>query len=207
MLNQIFDGAMAQKRSETIAYEPPLTLAQIATDRLYSEAIDLGYAACRPLTSAMERLIGQILSCPYQGSTRRTYLEHKALALVSLYLEAMIQPPLSETDLNCIYQAASVLREQIVSPPTVEMLARWVGTNRFKLNQGFHRVYGTTPFGYLRDCRLAQAEQLLMTSELSIEKVATAVGYSSRSHFATAFRQQMGLNPKAFQMQAWQWAS
>ena len=75
------------------------------------------------------------------------------------------------------------------------------------LNQGFHEVYGTTPFGYLRDCRLLHARRLLMTSGLSISQVATAVGYTCRSKFATAFRQQMGLNPKAFQMQAWRLVS
>ncbi|MEL6332487.1 MAG: helix-turn-helix transcriptional regulator, partial [Cyanobacteria bacterium J06626_26] len=85
--------------------------------------------------------------------------------------------------------------------------ARKVGTNRLKLNQGFHQVYGTTPFRYLRACRLTQARRLLTTSDLPVESVAAAVGYSSRNHFAKAFRQQVGLNPKTFQMQAWQCAS
>ena len=79
-----------------------------------------------------------------------------------------------------------------------------MGTNRLKLNQGFHTLYGTTPFGYLRSHRLSQAKRLLMTSELSIDQIAEAVGYSSRSRFATAFRQRMGLNPKTFQRHVWQ---
>lgn len=199
MLNQILQGAIAPASH--------LTFEHILTDNLYSETIAFKYANRNPITSAMGQVIGQILSCPYQGATRCTYLEHKALKLVALRLEAMVQPRLNEANLNCIYQAASVLRTQIVHPPTVEALARQVGANRLKLNQGFHQVYGTTPFGYLRDCRLWQARQLLMTSGLSIGKVAAAVGYTSCSRFATAFRQQMGINPKAFQMQAWQLAS
>ncbi|MEO0827336.1 MAG: helix-turn-helix transcriptional regulator, partial [Cyanobacteria bacterium J06642_9] len=78
---------------------------------------------------------------------------------------------------------------------------------RRKLNEGFHQVYGTTPFGYLRNCRLNQAKWLLMTSECPVEEIASVVGYTSRSRFATAFRQQLGINPKAFQIQAWQCAS
>ena len=131
----------------------------------------------------------------------------KALELVRLRLEENVRPRLNEADLDCIYQAGTLLRNQIAHPPSVEVLARQVGTNRLKLNQGFHQVYGTTPFGYLRGCRLMQARRLLMTSELSVVGVAAAVGYSSRSRFATAFRKQFGINPKAFQMQAWRCAS
>lgn len=193
-LNQILQGAIAPASH--------LTFEHILTDPLYSEAIAFKYATRNPISSAMEQVIGQILSCPYQGATRRTYLERKALKLVALRLEAMIQPRLNEATLNCIYRATSILRNQIANPPTVEALAQQVGTNRLKLTQGFHQVYGTTPFGYLRDCRLWQARRLLMTSNLSIGKVSVAVGYTSCSRFATAFRQQTGINPKAFQMRA-----
>ncbi|MEM9007524.1 MAG: helix-turn-helix transcriptional regulator [Cyanobacteria bacterium P01_F01_bin.86] len=171
------------------------------------EVIALNYAIRCPITVPMEQVIGQMLSCPYRGSLRRAYLERQALKLITLRFESMIQPQLNEVDLDCIYQASAILRDQFVRPPSVEVLARKVGTNRLKLNQGFHQVYGTTPYGYLRDCRLTEARRLLMSSELPIVKVAAAVGYNNRSHFAIAFRQQFGLNPKSFQMQAWQLAS
>ncbi|MEM9093126.1 MAG: AraC family transcriptional regulator [Cyanobacteria bacterium P01_F01_bin.53] len=198
MLNRIFDCA--------IAADPHCTPEQVSTAALYAEAIALKYAVRSPMTSAMQQLIGQILSCPYQGSTRRTYLECKALELVGLYLKGMIRPRLKEVDFNCIDQAAAILRKQVANPPTVEALARLVGTNRLYLNRGFHQVYGVTPFGYSRDCRLWQARRLLLTSDLSIGKVAVAVGYTCPSHFTKAFHRGMGLNPKAFQMAAWQGA-
>lgn len=190
------------------AIEPiGLAFEHIVADALYSEAIALNYATRQRITPEMERVIGQILSCPYQGETRRRYLENRALTLVELRLEAMVQPTLDEADLHCIDRAASLLRNQIVNPPSIETLARQVGTNRLKLNQGFHQVYDTTPFAYLRECRLWQARRLLITSDLPIERVAASVGYTSRSRFATAFRQKFGINPKVFQMQAWKCAS
>ena len=196
MLNQIFDCAKG--------LESHFALEQIVTETLCAEVIELDYAARGPITPAMEQAIGQILSCPYQGATRRTYLERKALQLVCLHLEAMLQPRISDADLSSIYQAGAILKKQIVNPPTVEALARMVCTNRKKLYQGFREVYGTTPLGYSRNCRLAQARRLLMTSALSVEEVAATVGYTNRSKFAAVFRQLIGINPKAFQMQAWQ---
>ena len=199
MLNRIFD--------RSVASDPHFSFEQVATNALYTEALDLGYATGSVITPTIEQVIGQILSCPYQGVTRRTYLEHKALKLVSLHLETMVQPRIKDADRQYVHQAAAILREQIANPPTVEVLARQVGTNRLYLNQGFQQVYGTTPFSYSRNCRLVQAWRLMMTSDLSIGQVASAVGYINCSHFASAFRQYMGLNPKVFQMQAWQCAS
>lgn len=193
MLNQIFDRAKAPG--------PPLALEQILIDALYTEALAFNDASRRPITPDMEQVIGQILSCPYQGVTRRTYLKRQALALVGLYLEAIAQRRRHEANLDYVYQAGAILRTQMANPPAVEALARQVGTNRRKLTEGFHQLYGTTPFRYLRDCRLAQAKRLLMLSDLSVGEVAAAVGYTSGNRFGKAFCQKIGLNPKAFQMQ------
>ena len=184
-----------------------LTLEQILTDALYDEVLAFQDASRSAITPAMAQVIGQIFSCPYQGATRRTYLKHQALLLVRLYLEAIVHRRRHESDLDYVYQAGAILRNQILNPPTIEALARQVGTNRLTLTQGFHTLYETTPFGYLRNCRLLQAKRLLMAADLSVTEVAAAVGYTSRNRFATAFRQKIGLNPKAFQMRVWQQAS
>lgn len=199
MLSRVMQGEIAA-RSHT-------TLDQVVPDTLYKEAIALKYATRTPIKPATNQVIGQVLGCPYGGKTRRAYLERQALKLVSLHLAAMEQPHPSETELNSVEQAASILRNQLSHPPSIEALARQVCTNRLKLNQGFRAVYGTTPYGYLRDCRLFQAQRLLATSDMAIADIATSVGYTNRSHFALAFRQWTGLNPKTFQLQAWHWVS
>ncbi|MBE7385516.1 MAG: helix-turn-helix transcriptional regulator [Leptolyngbya sp. SIO1E4] len=162
------------------------------------------------MTPEMHQVVSQILSCPYSGRIRRTYLARKALELVALKLKALDQRrslsyPLNSGDLDGIYQAAKILACHFNNPPSVEALARQVGLNRLKLNQGFHHVYGTTPFRYLRNCRLELAKHLLTTSDLAVEAVAHKVGYTSRSNFAIAFRQQFGLNPKTFQLYNRNW--
>ncbi|MEL7243908.1 MAG: AraC family transcriptional regulator [Cyanobacteria bacterium J06573_2] len=183
---------------------------QILPSSFYTKFAVLHGATRSPITPAMSKAIEQILSCPYGGLNRRRYLERKALELVALRLDSLLIPQLQQfksDDLIAIHQAEEVLRTHLQNPPSIELLTRWVGLNRLKLNQGFHQVYYNTPFGYLRNCRLAKARWLLMTSELSVEQVAANVGYTSRSRFATAFRRQFGLNPKTFQIQAWNRAS
>lgn len=173
------------------------TLEQILSSTIYSEIQDINYERRHLFSATMKETIGKILSCPYQNATRRAYLKQKSLNLVTLYFEeAMTRSHLDKSDFDCIQEAGKILKSQSLNPPTTETLAKQAGTNRFKLNQGFHQIYSTTPFGYLRNYRLGQAKSLLMSSDLSVEEVAATVGYKSRSNFATAFRQRFGVNPK-----------
>ena len=51
---------------------------------------------------------------------------------------------------------------------------------------------------YLRDVRLRRAAQLLCRDDLSVDEVASKVGFSSRSHFSHTFRDHFGASPLAF---------
>ncbi|MGD1908241.1 MAG: helix-turn-helix transcriptional regulator [Leptolyngbyaceae cyanobacterium] len=189
------------------AHGSKAALHQPTPAALFGKAVDLSHAMQQMITPTMQQAIAQILSCPYQGGTRRHYLKRKTLRLLSLYLEAMCQSPLPKADLDCIYEAAAILRAHMTTPPGVEQLARQVYTNRFKLYQGFHAVYGTTPLGYLHNYRATWAYQLFHTLDWSVGQVAAAVGYSNRSRFANAFQRLYGLKPKTFQLQLQRWAS
>ncbi|MEM6403881.1 MAG: AraC family transcriptional regulator [Cyanobacteria bacterium P01_D01_bin.116] len=186
-----------------------LYFEQIIPAPLYTQLARLESAIRNPITPTAGEVIEEILSCPYGGSTRRRYLERKALQLVTLHLNSLLTPQhnlqgfslLQSEDAIAIHQAEEILRTNLQNPPSIELLARLVLLNRFKINQGFLQLYNSTPFRYLRKCRMLKAKHLLMTSELSIEQIASTVGYTSRSRFATAFRQEFGLNPKIFQVQ------
>ncbi|MDM9383749.1 AraC family transcriptional regulator [Chlorogloeopsis sp. ULAP01] len=159
-------------------------------------------------TPSMQVALQQILHCPYQGVFKRMYLEGKVLELLALQLMQLVDTDVPRShsslrghDIDCIHHAKEILIQNLDNPPSLLDLARQVGLNDRKLKQGFHQVFKTTPFAYLRQYRLEQARQLLMDSEISIEQVVKAVGYSDRSRFAVAFRKQFGINPKSYQMQ------
>jgi AraC-like DNA-binding protein len=161
------------------------------------------------MSLSMQVALQQILQCPYQGMFKRMYLESKVLELMALqFMQVVKQNEISHSysslrasDLDCIHHAKAILIQNLENPPSLLDLARQVGINDRKLKQGFHQVFNTTPFAYLRDYRLERARQLLTDSELPIEQVAKAVGYADRSRFATAFRKKFGVNPKTYQLQ------
>jgi AraC family transcriptional regulator, transcriptional activator of the genes for pyochelin and ferripyochelin receptors len=161
------------------------------------------------MSPSMKRGIQHILNCPYRGLTKQVYLESKALELFSIQLtqwheapqSSISTPVLRSADVERLYQAKALLSQTPDQPPSISELAQQVGLNRRKLHEGFLQLFGTTPFGALRNDRLVQAKTLLMNSELSIEAVAKQVGYRDRSSFAAAFRKQFGVNPKTYQLQ------
>jgi AraC-like DNA-binding protein len=161
------------------------------------------------VTPVMRLALQQILHCPYQGVTRQIYLESKVLELLALMVEQEIEfqrgktptASLNKDDLERIYQAQKILLQQLDHPPSLIDLARQVGLNDYALKRGFQQVFGKTVFGYLHDYRLEQAQQLLATSEMKVTEVADAIGFESRSYFASTFRKKFGVSPKAYQMQ------
>jgi AraC family transcriptional regulator, transcriptional activator of the genes for pyochelin and ferripyochelin receptors len=160
------------------------------------------------MPKAIQTIVQQILHCPYSGVVKQVYLESKALELFAMQLshyqdarQSERSSTLRSTDIQRLYQARELLQRQFDTPPSIAALAQQVGLNRRKLNEGFQQLFGTTPFGCLRDYRLEQARTLLLDSEESVELIMKQVGYRDRSHFATAFRKKFGVNPKTYQLQ------
>ncbi|MEX0267525.1 helix-turn-helix transcriptional regulator [Leptolyngbyaceae cyanobacterium UHCC 1019] len=159
-------------------------------------------------TPVMRSTLGQILDCPFQGATRRVYLEAKAVELIALRLamlgEALEPKPtqrLKSNEIDRIHWARDILIEHLNDPPSLLKLARQVGLNDYKLKAGFREVFGTTVLGYLQVERMELARSLLVESAMRVKDVAEAVGYCKASQFSELFKRQFGVNPKAYQQQ------
>jgi len=54
---------------------------------------------------------------------------------------------------------------------------------------------------YLRDIRLRRAAELLRQGGMSIDSIASKVGFASRSYFSRAFHEQFGCSPTDYRGQ------
>ena len=166
------------------------------------------YHQSSTMTPVMNATIQQLLNCPYQGFTQQLYMESKAIELISLYFEQLLSDTsllnahsdLLSDERDRIIYARDILLAQVANPPTLLELSRQVGLNDRKLKQGFRQVFGTTAFGYLRNYRMQQAQQLLLRPNSTIAGVAQAVGYSNPEAFSVAFRRTFAISPKAYQL-------
>ena len=78
---------------------------------------------------------------------------------------------------------------------TIPALSRRACLSATTFKEAFRQLYGLPVHTWLRQRRMERAAELLNTSVLNLEGVAKAVGYSSVSQFAVAFRQQYGVTP------------
>jgi AraC family transcriptional regulator len=63
---------------------------------------------------------------------------------------------------------------------------------------GFRHGFGTTPAQYLIRERLRAAQRLLRDSRRDLTDIALSCGFSSHSHFTTAFTKQIGCSPSQY---------
>jgi AraC family transcriptional activator of pyochelin receptor len=161
-----------------------------------------------PITAGMKVALHQILMCPFLGKTRCLFLESKVLELIShvrFCADRAIGSPsysavvnLTADDHEKMWQAKSILDENLENPPSIRKLAKRVGVNEFKLKNGFRQVHGITPYRYLAEQRLEMARRLLRERQTNVTEAAFAAGYSSLSHFAKIFRAKFGVNPREY---------
>jgi AraC family transcriptional regulator, transcriptional activator of the genes for pyochelin and ferripyochelin receptors len=147
-------------------------------------------------------ILHQIITCPYRGALKRMYLEAKALELIIPNI-APLNGPVSKSDAafhkndtDCIREAELLLKDNLNDPPSLPELARRVGVNRTKLNQGFRKIFGTSVFDHLRILRLERARELLENGHKNVTEVAFDVGYAHRENFTRAFKKHFRTSPK-----------
>ena len=91
-----------------------------------------------------------------------------------------------------VARAFSDMVSQPGAPHCVQSLARTCGLSRSVFMSRFTAVFGESPMTVLRQVRMRRARALLATRTLTLDQVAIAVGYSSRSSFHRAFRKVYG---------------
>ena len=85
---------------------------------------------------------------------------------------------------------------------SLEGLAELAGMSRSVFAKRFQEGFGRTPMDYVRGVRLRSGARLLGQPDLSIDTIASRVGFASRSHFSKAFTEQFGCSPSVFRSQA-----
>jgi transcriptional regulator GlxA family with amidase domain len=99
-----------------------------------------------------------------------------------------LQPKLTE--------AVTLMEANIEEPLSTDDIAGLVGISRRQLERLFKQYLGSLPSRYYLELRLRRARQLLLETNHSIVQVGLMCGFSSGSHFSTAFGALFGNTPR-----------
>lgn len=97
-----------------------------------------------------------------------------------------------------IKKAKDIVLERMTDLPSLQDLALEIGLSLKKLKEGFKEVYGETVYGFALDHKMEYARQLLDSGQYNVNEVGLKVGYSTASHFISAFKKKYGTTPKKY---------
>lgn len=156
------------------------------------------------LDAKTQMVLEALLNHSYSDSLENIYINAQTQMLLLYCMESMAGSGVNtftskflanEADREKIAKAREILLMHISEPLTIKALSRKVAINECYLKKGFKEMYGTTIFDFFQSQRMEHAKYLLYEKGLSVTDVSSLLGYSSISHFSTAFKKHTGLKP------------
>ncbi len=105
------------------------------------------------------------------------------------------KPQLAERRRQLAQAARELVGEQLGEPLQLADIADRLGCSEFHLARVFRQVMGTSIHAYRNQLRLQNALDRVTDSREGLTQIAFDLGYSSHSHFTTAFRKLFGTTP------------
>jgi AraC family transcriptional regulator len=178
---------------------------QTKSDELLAFKQKTSFTTTVNLCNKTRGILENIIHHNYSNALENIYVNSQLQALLLYGLECLIEEKAEESfackflsneaDREKITLAKEILLQRIGDPITIKELSRKVGTNECYLKKGFKELFGSTIFDFYQTQRMEHAKYLLYEKGLSVTDVSALLGYSSISHFSTAFKKQTGLKP------------
>lgn len=168
------------------------------------DAVD--FLSRSPNLPGLSFLFRQIRECRAEGAAKLLYMEGKVLetlSLIALNFERRAEAThlsvtLDSEDRRGLRRVVASLAKDPSAYPSIGELARTARMSASRFQLAFRKMYGTTPYGYLKNLRMNRALALLLESNLPIREVAARVGYGNAGHFAGLFKKAYGMGPKGY---------
>ncbi|RMB57674.1 AraC family transcriptional regulator [Dokdonia sinensis] len=150
-------------------------------------------------------IIDDILTFDDVGLVRTNFLGAKALEAVSLMLRLYKEDSNNDqkkltlrlADLDNVNAAVKYIENNIDSLTTIPEIAKAVGIEPYRLQEGFKKNYQLTVNDYIKEYRLKRSLSMLTSENMNVSEVVYALGLSSRSYFSKIFKEKYGVAPSS----------
>ena len=178
---------------------------QSLSDDILSFRHESSFSRNLPVCNRTRTLLDGLLNHKYADSLENIYVNAQTQMLLLYSMDCLLGEKeintiscrflANEADRDKILRAREILIQQIGEPITIKELSRKVAMNECYLKKGFKEMFGSTIFDFYQSQRMEHAKFLLYEKGLSVTEVSSLLGYSSISHFSTAFKKHTGLKP------------
>ncbi len=150
-------------------------------------------------------VLNELFKFELHSSLEILYTKGKIFELISLYFHRSDDsgqhkcPFLEDVEnVDKIKMAKEILIKNMSDPPGLKELSDRVKISIQHLKDGFKHVYGTTVYAYLLDYKMEYARKLLLSRKYNVAETGFELGYSTPSHFITAFKKKFGTTPRKY---------
>jgi AraC family transcriptional regulator len=109
-----------------------------------------------------------------------------------VYESSFLNNPLEQEK---ICQAKEYIMRRLNAKLSIASISRHVGTNQCYLKKGFKEMFGQSVFGFVQECKMKKAKQLLSNPKYSVSEVAYKLNYACLSSFSQAYKRYYGVCP------------
>lgn len=104
----------------------------------------------------------------------------------------------TKDEVDIIYNAETILLDNLRDPPSVYNLAKNLNITVYKLQKGFKEITGSTVYEYIRKARVERGKIFLKSTDMQIICIANKVGYENPSKFSSVFKSYTGMTPSEY---------
>lgn len=156
------------------------------------------------LNPAAELAMRQMFAANPSQACADMFYEGRVLELLSLIIEkhlmdqGMTQRKPTDPDSAGIERAIGYIHEHLNDSVKLGALERIAAMGHSKLSRLFYEKTGMAPIEYLRYARMKRAAALLSDTVMTIDSVASAVGYENPGAFAERFKKEFEVTPSEY---------
>lgn len=152
-----------------------------------------------PDPNALSETIGEMLSC--LRSDRRLNEGQTSAMIYSMLMKLLERSGASgegATGHPTVDRAIAYIQAHLTDRLTVEEIAASIGYSASYFSHLFTVETGMSPYQFVVKSRVEQAQQLLMTTRLTVQEIAFQCGFNSAANFCYTFRRMAGVSPHAY---------
>lgn len=97
-----------------------------------------------------------------------------------------------------VIKATDYINENFTTSITMEQLCKETNVSSHYLCRLFRSSINTRPMEYVAKCRIQKAKELLMTTDKSLEQIASEIGFCESSYLCRLFKRYVGMTPTQF---------
>lgn len=183
------------KFSSLSGYKPSSGVCSFYTLSYESNIKKLSEAALLPITTGKDHvftdeLVKRISNCDTGSDKSRVLLS-------ALMYEIFENDPCKDTK-PLMQKAVDYINQNLGNPLSVDVVCDYLKYNRDYVSKQFLSCYGITMKKYIDNKRVALSKQLLLTSNMSLNQIAEAVGFENTQQFYKFFKYHEKLSPSDF---------